>query len=572
MTVAQSGAGRSAFSSVAALAMRWPLATLSLLCLLAWLPGFFSLPPLDRDESRFAQASKQMIETGNYIDIRYNSGPRYNKPVGIYWLQAASTRLFGRPPYDAIWTYRVPSLLGALIAVFLAYWCMRALAPPPIAMMAAALIGFTVSLTAETKIAKTDAVLLAAILGSQGLLLRAYLAARLSDTPPNIWVALGGWFALAVGILVKGPLILAVLGVTVVAVSLWDRDWVWLRGIHWLPGIVLTALVVLPWFIAIAYASHGAFYEQALGHDFAQKVMGGQESHGAPPGYYLLLASLTLWPATLFALPGIGSAIARRKEPALRYLIAWLGAAWLMFEIAPTKLPHYILPAYPAIAFMAALWAMRDADPVEPRWARILRYVAAAQFLAGVAALTLAPVYALRRFGSGVDPVIVAGLTAGALAGLVAAILLLTRRTIFAAFSAGLAALLFYAVILCAVAPRLDQIWISPRAAAMVAKDRFPDDPPVVLAGYVEPSLTFLLGTDTQIGTGKTAAVIAAQQGGLALVEDGQRKQFLTRIGELAAIAKPVDEMRGYSYSHGAPQHLTLYRVTPAAQITEPPA
>jgi len=75
------------------------VAVLVLFALLAWIPGFFTLPPLDRDESRFAQASKQMIETGNFVEIRLGEEARDQKPVGIYWLQAASTagltRVFG---------------------------------------------------------------------------------------------------------------------------------------------------------------------------------------------------------------------------------------------------------------------------------------------------------------------------------------------------------------------------------------------------------------------------------------------------------------------------------------------
>src|SRR5580693_7651257 len=73
-------------------AARWPALVLFVLALLAWLPGVLSLPPLDRDESRFAQASKQMVESGDLIDIRFSEGARYNKPVGIYWLQAASEK------------------------------------------------------------------------------------------------------------------------------------------------------------------------------------------------------------------------------------------------------------------------------------------------------------------------------------------------------------------------------------------------------------------------------------------------------------------------------------------------
>ncbi len=565
-------AARSGSSPILDLLARWPLATLFLLCFIAWVPGFFTLPPLDRDESRFAQASKQMIETGNYVDIRYSVGPRYKKPVGIYWMQAASTKLFSKPPYNEIWTYRLPSLIGGFIAVFLAYWCARAFAPPPIALMAAALIGFTVSLTAETKIAKTDAVLLGTVLGSQALLLRFYLAARLSQVPPNLWVALGGWLAFAIGVLIKGPIIIAVLTVTIVAISLWDRDWKWLSTLHWLPGLVLTGLVVLPWGIAIAFASHGEFYEQSLGHDFVAKILGGQESHGAPPGYYLLLASVTLWPATLFALPGIGSAIARRNDPALRYLLAWAGAVWAMFEIVPTKLPHYILPAYPAVAFLGALWAMRAPSPDEPRWERILRYLAALQFFLGVAAFTIVPILAPKWFGDGIDVILVAGACAGAIAGLAAVMFLVLRKAMFAALCAVATAVIFYPLIVWGVVPKADQVWMSPKAAALVAKDRLPDDPPVILAGYVEPSLVFLLGTDTQIQSGVTAADLAAQQGGLALVEDNQRKQFLTHLGQLAALAQPVDEMRGFNYSRGRREHITVYRVTPTQQTTDPPS
>lgn len=550
-----------------------PILVLFILCLVAWVPGFFTLPPLDRDESRFAQASKQMIESGNYVDIRYSVGPRYKKPVGIYWLQAATTLSLSKPPYNEIWTYRLPSLLGGFLAVFLAYWCARSFASPPIALIAAALIGFTVSLTAETKIAKTDAVLLAMVLGSQALLMRAYLFAR-DQLPlkPSLMTALAGWAAFAFGILLKGPIIVAVIGVSVLAISLWDRDWTWMRTLRWGPGVALMLAIVLPWGIAIAFASHGEFYEKSLGHDFAAKILGGQESHGAPPGYYLALASVTLWPATLFALPGIGSGIARRREPAVRYLLAWAAAAWLMFEIVPTKLPHYILPAYPAVAFLGALWAVRARDEAEPWWQTVLRIVAAVQFVLGVAAFTIAAIYLPQRFGDGTPWWLMAGAGLAAAFGLAAVVLILSRRTLVAALCAVFAAVIFYPLIIWGVSPRLTQIWMSPQLAEKVWHDRAPDDPPVVLAGYVEPSLIFLLGTNTHIEHGSSAAAIAVQQGGLALIEDEQRKSFLARLAELHGKAVAVDQLSGFNYSRGRSEHVTFYRVTPAPQITAPPA
>src|SRR5215831_13134415 len=104
-------------------AARRRFSLLALLGLLMWLPGVLSLPATDRDESRFAQSSRQMVESGDVVDIRFGHVPRYKKPVGIYWLQAASTRLAGMGHDDRIWTYRLPSLLGAIAASWLTVWC-----------------------------------------------------------------------------------------------------------------------------------------------------------------------------------------------------------------------------------------------------------------------------------------------------------------------------------------------------------------------------------------------------------------------------------------------------------------
>src|SRR5947209_14391794 len=93
------------------------VAFLILISLASFLPGFFSIPPIDRDEARFAQATKQMVESGDYIDIRFQDELRYKKPVGIYWLQAAvvnaAAALGSRQALTTIWLYRVPSFAGA---------------------------------------------------------------------------------------------------------------------------------------------------------------------------------------------------------------------------------------------------------------------------------------------------------------------------------------------------------------------------------------------------------------------------------------------------------------------------
>src|SRR5712692_6362870 len=98
-----------------------PYALLAGLCLVLYLPGIAAIPPLDRDEARFAQATRQMLETGDFLQIRFQDEARNKKPAGIYWLQAAAVSAFSTPSATAIWPYRVPSLVGGMAAVLLIF-------------------------------------------------------------------------------------------------------------------------------------------------------------------------------------------------------------------------------------------------------------------------------------------------------------------------------------------------------------------------------------------------------------------------------------------------------------------
>ena len=98
-----------------------PYLLLVLLSLAFSLPGLVPLPPFDRDEARFAQATRQMIQDGDFIRIQFQHEPRHKKPAGIYWLQAASVEAFGTPDGTALWPYRLPSLLGIMAAVLLTF-------------------------------------------------------------------------------------------------------------------------------------------------------------------------------------------------------------------------------------------------------------------------------------------------------------------------------------------------------------------------------------------------------------------------------------------------------------------
>src|SRR5438445_39912 len=330
---------------------------LALCCVVLFVPGFVTIPAIDRDEARFAQATKQMVESGDFVDIRFQDDVRYKKPVGVYWLQAAAVETaskLGVPRAQLrIWLYRVPSLIGAIGAVLLTYWAALAFVTRRGAALAALMMCSSVLLGAEARLAKTDAMLLLSVTAAMGAMARIYLSwqrgedpARPPWTSPAIF-----WTALAGGILLKGPLILMFVGLTIVLLAILDRSAVWLWRLRPVRGLTWLLALVLPWFVAIFWRAGDAFFTNSIGGDMLSKLA-AQESHGAPPGLYLLLFWVTFWPGAPLAGMAAPAVWRARREPGAQYLLAWLIPSWIVFEAVLTKLPHYVLPLYPAIAIL----------------------------------------------------------------------------------------------------------------------------------------------------------------------------------------------------------------------------
>src|SRR3954454_21744534 len=467
-----------------------PYALLVGLCLLLYLPGLAAIPPLDRDEARFAQATRQMLETGDFLRIRFQDEARNKKPAGIYWLQAASVSLFSAPESTAIWPYRLPSLLGATLAVLLTFaFGARLLHSGSglptgrrIAFFAAVLLAASLGLMTEAHIAKTDAVLLAAIVAGQGALGLAYLRARAGE-PVAGWIAAVFWIAQAAAILLKGPAGPVLVIVTAAALSIADRDLRWLRGLRPVAGLVFVAAVLTPWVIAIERATEGHFLADSLGQDLLMKLIGPQESHGAPPFAYLLLSVLTFWPGSLLLVPALVRGWRRLDMPAERFLIAWLVPAWALLELVPTKLPHYLLPLYPALALLAAAavvdgmahggWARRADIAVKALWAIVTLGLAAA--------LVFLPL----RFGGPLVPAVIGAVL---LLGLAGAVLYRQGRGMLALTALAALALVFIVPAGSAVLPGLERLWLSRAVATLVAEHPRAKGRPLVSIGYSEPS------------------------------------------------------------------------------------
>ena len=527
----------------------------------AGLPGLLTVPPLDRDESRFAEASAQMLETGDLVDIRFQAEPRNKKPVGIHWLQAASVALTSSAQAREIAAYRWPSLLGAALAAAACAWGAAAFVGPAEAALAGALLAACALLSTEAFIAKTDAVLCGATTLALAALGRRYAAAR-GGRPPARRDLVALWAGLALGVIVKGPVAPMVVGLALLALWAADRDARWMRGLAWGRGLAFTALVCGPWAAAVTVATDGAFWTGAVGGDLAPKLAGGHEGHGAPPGLHTLLAPWLIFPATAL-LPGAAVAAWRgRREPGVRFALAWLLPSWAVFELLPTKLVHYPLPLYGALAWLCAMGLARPQGTVGRWTAAGLAAIAGAVFAA-------LPLVAAARYGEGgAQPWAAAAAAlavAAGLAGAAGAIARRPRRGAVAALGLGVAA---HAALAGGVLPRLGGLWTSARAAQALRGAGL--DPrggltpgPVAVAGYAEPSLVFLLGTGTELASPAQAARAVAQ-GRPAWVEARVEPAF--RASLQAPAARPVGPVRaaarvsGYDYSDGRKVVLTLWR------------
>jgi 4-amino-4-deoxy-L-arabinose transferase-like glycosyltransferase len=528
--------------------------------LVAFLPGFFRIPPVDRDEARFAQATKQMLETGEYVDIHFQDEVRYKKPVGIYWLQAAAVKA-GEAAGIAqarttIWLYRLPSLFGAIGAVLLTYWAALAFVSRRTALLAALMMASSVLLGVEARLAKTDAVLLFTCAAAMGAMARIYLVSRRTPglkigwrEPAILWTALG------MGVLIKGPLILMFVALTALTLSIVDRSARWLWSLRPVTGFVWLIVLVLPWFAAIVAKSGGSFFTHAIGDDMLAKVIGGQESHGAPPGFYFVLFWVTFWPGAVLAGLAAPMVWRSRREPGAQFLLAWLVPSWLVFEAVITKLPHYVLPLYPAIAILIAGIVEGDAL-ARARW---LTRGTVGWFLFPLVIAILIPVVNVlidRNLGLIAWPFAAAAIIYGLFAWWLYEADGPERAVLRGMIASLLIALTVYAVTF----PSLPALFPSAVIADAINSDEC-KMPQVASTGYQEPSLVFLLGTDTRFTDGAGAAEFLRKGAcHFVLIDARSERAFVQRANAIGLRYALMQRIDGFNISVGQPVALTAFR------------
>ncbi len=335
-----------------------------------YLPGLRAIPAVDRDEARFAQASRQMFEAAAFpriaperVNIAFHDGgwavpkiqdrERLNKPPLIYWLQVASAWAFtgGDPMRDAIWMYRVPSVLAAIVTVLIMWrlgcWMFDARA----AWLAGAILAVAPMIVWDAHQARSDSVMMACTTGAMAAMwrvwrdsqstlprsqrgrCRAELGGRrgggaplgasdtlqtptgLADSATSPGGTGGGWriffwLCLSAGIMTKGFVTPMVVGLAAVFLSATTRQWGWLARTRPVLGAIIIAAPLVPWLYFVAQHKGGLGPYAAIVWDefFVRGVAGSKEGHFWPPGFHAVALAVLFWPGSLMTLAAIGRA------------------------------------------------------------------------------------------------------------------------------------------------------------------------------------------------------------------------------------------------------------------------
>ncbi len=344
---------------------RYWLLALALIALAAivYLLGNGLFPLVDRDEPRYAEASRQILESGDWITPRYLDQLRLKKPILIYWLQASSMKLLGATDFAA----RFPSVLASLftLSLFAVVW-------PKIVgyrrSLWAVFVFATMLMPAYlAKVCMTDAVLHVFIAITMLCLYAIWIGNARAWMLIVMGIALGG------SILTKGPPAFLFLGMTLLALWLLSftvrgdeptRSFAPTRSISpmaLVPRVFVWTLIVLgialglciPWAIRLDQAHPGALANMFF-DEVVKRAGEPQEGHSGPPGFYFVAFWGTAFPWCLFWPAALVYAWKRRRIPWVRFCLAAILGPWVFLEIYKTKLPHYWLPSYPFVALLIA--------------------------------------------------------------------------------------------------------------------------------------------------------------------------------------------------------------------------
>src|SRR5262245_24651969 len=332
--------------------------SLAALTVAAVIASFFlalgSAPLFDVDEGAFSQATMEMFQRGDFLSTYLNGVPRYDKPILVYWLQAACVLVLG----PSEWAFRLPS------AVCGALWCgvvfafTRSVYNLQAALTAAAVTATSLGVFIIGRAATADALLNLLIAAA---MFSAWLYLQRGERK---WLY-GAFAAVGLGVLAKGPVAILIPLATTFLFCLLRRDWkVWLRMVLDWRGILLFLAIATPWYAVILYKEGWAFVDGFIMQHNVQRFSQPLQSHGGSLVYYFPVVLLASLPHTGLFLRVFLKMKALWKDDLQCYLLLWFAFVFVFFSLSGTKLPHYVLYGMSGMFILVAL----QAEQAPSRW------------------------------------------------------------------------------------------------------------------------------------------------------------------------------------------------------------
>jgi len=541
-----------------------------ILTLIFILPGLSSIPPLDRDEARFSQASKQMLEDKNYVVIKFQEELRSKKPIGIYWLQIASASIFGK---DNIISYRAPNIFSTIILIIVfstfvysisfRYFNLNISSSLTFSFFSSLVMATLLGLSIEIKQAKTDTVLLTLCTVQQLIFWKIYSYGKESWNKYKhheyVWLTRLFWLIIALGILVKGPISPLLFTMTLLSICILDRfvekEWnlSWLNLFLWFQGLLIVSIITLPWVYLAWQATDGHLILDAINKDFLIKLRSGQENHWGPFGSHFFLLLLTFWPMVLLLPFAARACLDWKHERLIRFLISWIIPFWIILELTPTKLPHYILPVFPGLILLILI-GISSPPSGNIKFSKINKFFRAVVVIFTLL-LALSLVYVSLNFSSKILIFILS---------IVLSFIMITSiifgNIFFLNESKYKLSPLFGMLILAGICnifvfsyifPNLDKIHITPKIKNYIDSLEFRPDT-IVATGYHEPSLVFSLGRDTLLLSPEEAALVLVEgDNTLAIVEERTHNEVKKILNKFENKIVYLTSLDGFNLAKG---------------------
>jgi len=326
-----------------------------------WTDDLFQRSTLFRpDEGRYAEIPREMVVSGDWVTPRLNDLKYFEKPPLQYWTTAATFQVFG----VNAWSARLWPILFGLGGILMTAWTLAVYRGGRAAATGAAILASSLLYLLFGQVITLD-------MGVGFFLTVGACGFALAQRPG---VSRGGqlgwmlvvWLALAGATLTKGLIGLVVPGLIGVAYLLMTRDWALIRRMHWLPGLALYLIATVPWFV-IVQQRNPEFFNFFFIHEHFQRFLTNEHHRGGKWWYFIAVGAAGLLPWTPLLFAAIGRQIVRtpgrvadlfvgtRQFDLMRWSIAWAGMIFLFFSASSSKLPGYIVPAFPAFAMVLAL-------------------------------------------------------------------------------------------------------------------------------------------------------------------------------------------------------------------------